>query len=288
MESMTGYAFIENSTEQFSYSIEIKSLNSKYFEIYTDLPRLLQKDENEIKALVKKLISRGKVVVSIDIFNWIKERSVSINSDLIKQYYNKLKSIENDLKIDDFFTGDVLFSLDNVVRKERTVLSEKSRNDIFQSLNTSITKVLKMRQMEGNATKKDIQKLLSVITSCLNKIKPLTKGSSKELYKKLKNNIESIVDSNVSDVRLLTEVAVLTDKLDTNEEVVRLSDHLKKAKSMMSEKGQIGKRLDFLAQEMFREINTISSKANNSEISHLAVEMKNHIDKIREQSRNIV
>ncbi len=288
MESMTGYAYNESSTDQFSYSVEIKSLNSKYLEVYTDLPKILRKDENDIIKFAKNKLSRGKVVISIDIFDWSKERVVTIDRDIVKKYYSELKKIEKELSADNLFSGDLLFSLDNVVRRERTVLSEKSRNSIYDSLNLSIEKMIKMRYTEGNAVKKDIQKLLSVISDCINKIKPLSKEASKELYAKLKNSIESIVGSKVGDVRLLSEVAILTDKIDTNEEIVRLKDHLKKAKSILSEKGQLGKRLDFLAQEMFREINTISSKSNNSAISHLAVEMKNHIDKIREHSRNVV
>lgn len=287
MESMTGYANVENKTEQFSFSVEIKSLNSKYLEIYADLPRILQKEENDIKTILKDRISRGKVVLSIEIFDWAKERSVYFDTELLKSYYNQLKEIENSLGLLNFFSGDLLFSLDNVVKRERAVISDKSREIIYRAIGNAIDVALKMRRNEGNAVKKDIQKILSDISDTANKIKALAKDISTNQFNKLKRNIESISGSEVSDVRLLTEVAILADKLDINEEIIRLKDHLKKTRSTINDKGQVGKRLDFLAQEMFREINTISSKANSSAISHLTVELKNNIDKIREHSRNI-
>ena len=288
MESMTGYAYIESSTEQFSFSVEIKSLNSKFLEIYTDLPRILQKDENEIKDLLKEKINRGKIQLTIEIFDWIRERAISIDEELLKRYFLQLKNIEKDLGLNNHFSGDLLFSLDNVVRKERTLITGKSRDDLFHSIKTAIDMNIKMREKEGNAIKKDILKILADIAVYLNKVKALSKEVSRVQYKKLKSSIESISKTEISDLRLLSEIAILTDKLDINEEIVRLRDHLKKTRSTLNEKEQIGKKLDFLAQEMFREINTIGSKANSSAVSHLTVEMKNNIDKIREHCRNIV
>ncbi len=288
MESMTGYAYVESSTEQFSFSVEIKSLNSKFLEIYTDLPRILQKDENEIKDRLKEKLNRGKITLTIEIFDWTKERAVSIDEDLLKKYYAQLKNIESELGLKNFFSGDLIFTLDNVIRRERTSISVKSREDLFNIIEAAVDMNLKMREKEGNAVKKDVLKILGDITEALGKIKSLSKEVGKAQFKRLKHNIEAISNSEISDVRLLSEIAILADKLDINEEVVRLKDHLKKTKSTLNQRDQIGKKLDFLAQEMFREINTISSKANSSAISHLTVEMKNNIDKIREHCRNIV
>ncbi len=144
------------------------------------------------------------------------------------------------------------------------------------------------RMTSGTATARDIMKSLSAVSRNMKRIEDMAANVSKMLYGRLKKSIESLVESRVDDVRLYTEVAILADKQDINEEIVRLMDHVGKMKRVLAEKGQAGKRLDFLAQEMFREITTISSKSNSSEISHLVVDIKNHIDKIREQSRNIV
>jgi uncharacterized protein (TIGR00255 family) len=288
MESMTGYGYIEKSTSQFSFSIEIKSLNSKFLEIYTNLPKIIGKDENDITQILKNKFNRGKIVLTIEIFDWIEKRSVSFNKDILKKYFAELKQIEKELKVENYFSGDILFSFDNVKHTNKTLLSKHSHDMIYNTLNQIIDRTIKMRIKEGNVTKKDIQNSLYEISDNLIKVKEQYKDISKILFNKLKKTIESISDKTVNDVRLYTEVAILADKIDINEEIVRLNDHIKKFKSVMNDNGQIGKKLDFLAQEMFRETNTISSKANSSEISYMVVNMKNHIDKIREHSRNII
>ncbi len=288
MESMTGYCHIEKSTSQFSFSVEIKSLNSKFLEIITNLPRILSKDENNITQILKNQFSRGKIVLTIEIFDWVEERAVSINSNILKKYYKELKQIEKELKVENYFSGDILFSFDNVRRVSKVSLTSHSRDSIYNTLNNAIDRTIKMRIKEGNAIRKDIQHSLNEISNDLVKTKEQYKDVSRILFKKLKKNIESLTDKTVSDVRLYTEVAILADKIDINEEIIRLNDHIKKFKLLMNDNGQIGKKLDFLAQEMFRETNTISSKANSSQISYMVVNMKNHIDKIREHSRNII
>ena len=291
MESMTGYSYMEKSTSQFSFSIEVKSLNSKSLEIYTNLPKLLSKDENDIIQILKNNFKRGKVVLTIEIFEWIEERSVSINKEIIKKYYSELKKIEKELQVENYFSGDIIFTFDNVTHSSKKLISKQSHDIIFNSLNIVIDRAIKMRVKEGGIIKKDIQKSITEIYNNLYKIKEQYKDISKALYNKLKKNIESITQKSINeinDVKLYTEIAILADKIDINEEAVRLGDHINKFKLVMNEKGQIGKKLDFLAQEMFREANTISSKANNSDISYMIVNVKNHIDKIREHTRNII
>jgi uncharacterized protein (TIGR00255 family) len=288
MESMTGYASIEKSTEQFSYSIEIKSLNSKYLEIQANLPRILRDYENDFITILKKNFERGKLELSIELFDWVESRTVSINTELMNKYYHELQKAQKKLGIDNLISFDLLVTLDGVLHKRKTSISEKSRRDIYGSLDAIIKKMLEMRRKEGNAIKLDVQKSLAEISNCARRIKTLSRGISKNLYQKLKANIDSLTQVNVDNVRLYTEIAILADKMDINEEIIRLNDHLKKFKTTLQDKGQIGKKLDFLAQEMFREINTVSSKSASSEISHLVVEVKNNIDKIREHCRNIV
>jgi uncharacterized protein (TIGR00255 family) len=288
MESMTGYASIEKSTEQFSYSIEIKSLNSKYLEIQANLPRILRDNENDFITILKKNFERGKLELSIELFDWVESRTISINTELMNKYYHELQKVQKKLGIDNLISFDLLVTLDGVLHKRRTSISEKSRRDIYGSLDAIIKKMMEMRRREGNAIRLDVQKSLAEISNCARRIKALSRGISKNLYQKLKANIDSLTQVNVDNVRLYTEIAILADKMDINEEIIRLNDHLKKFKTTLQDKGQIGKKLDFLAQEMFREINTVSSKSASSEISHLVVEVKNNIDKIREHCRNIV
>ncbi|MFH0974643.1 MAG: YicC/YloC family endoribonuclease [Spirochaetota bacterium] len=287
MESMTGYSYIEKKTAQFSFSVEIKSLNSKFLEINTYLPKLLSKNENAITELVKNKFTRGKIFLTIEVFNWSENKASSINKDLIKKIYYDLKDIEKELKITNFFSGDIIFSFDDIIKKTKTVLSSASYEIIINTIKNAIDKNIKMRLLEGKIIKKDVQNSLNIIQNNLSGIKKKFKDVSKILFKKLKNNIETIAGRKIDDVRVYTELAVLVDKMDINEEIVRLNDHLKKCRLLIDSNEQIGKKLDFLAQEMFRETNTIASKANNAEISHIVVNIKNHIDKLREHSRNI-
>jgi uncharacterized protein (TIGR00255 family) len=288
MESMTSYAAIEKSTEQFSYSVEVRSLNSKYLEVNVNLPKILRGDENEYIQLIKERFTRGKLELNIDVFDWIESRSVTVNTALMKKYYVELEQAKKKLGIANPLSFDILVTLDGVLQRQRSQLSEKSQRDIFRTLNMVIRKNLEMRKREGRSIKSDIQKSLKNISNCVGEIRAQSRNTAEALYEKLKTNIQKLTDGPVDDVRLYTEIAILADKVDVNEELIRLDDHLSKFKQTMNEKGQVGKKLDFLAQEMFREINTIASKSNNARISHLVVEVKNNVDKIREHCRNIV
>ncbi len=285
---MTGYAFIEKSSDQFSYSVEIKSLNSKYLEVYVNLPKIMRNEENDLTQIIKKSFTRGKIELTIDIYDWNNVKPVSLNTDLMKKYYYELESLQKELKIKESLKFDSLLLLEGITQKERSVLSEKSKKDIYSSLDAVISKTIDMRKKEGVSIKKDISASLTLIAKDVNRIKTLSKTAIEDKKETLKNRLKSLTDGNLDNARIYTEIAIMADKLDINEELVRMSDHLEKLKVLMKEKEQMGRKLDFLSQELFREINTIASKSNNSEIAHMVVDVKNHIDKIREHCRNIV
>lgn len=285
---MTGYAFVEKSSEQFSYSVEIKSLNSKYLEVFVNLPKIMRNDENELIQIIKKNFNRGKIELTIDIYDWSNIKPVSLNTDLMKKYYHELETLQKELKIKEPLKFDSLLLLEGITQKERSVLSDKSKKDIYNSLDAVIKKTIDMRKKEGVSIKKDITASLSLIAKDVNRIKAISKTVIEEKKESLQNRLKSLTEGNVDNTRLYTEIAIMADKLDINEELVRMNDHLEKLKVLLKEKEQMGRKLDFLSQELFREINTIASKSNNSEISHMVVDVKNHIDKIREHCRNIV
>ncbi len=288
MESMTGYAFLEKSSEQFSYSIEIKSLNAKYLEVYVNLPKILKNEENEYIQIVKKHFKRGKIELSIDIFDWNSTKPVSLNVDLMKKYYHELEVLHKSLKIKEPLKFESLLMLEGITQRERTNLSDKSKKEMLNALDVVISKAIDMRKKEGISIRKDIVASLAQIGKDAGKIKNLSKKVLEDKKENLKNRLKAITENNIDNNRLYGEIALLADKLDINEELVRLNDHLDKFKVMLKEKDQQGRKFDFLAQELFREINTVASKSNNSDISQIAVEIKNHIDKIREHCRNIV
>ena len=288
MQSMTGYAFIEKSTDQFSFSVEIKCLNSRYLEIYVNSPRLLKNEEPAMSSLLKEKFQRGKIELNIDIYNWETEKPVNLNQNLIKKYYNELKKIHKSLDIREPFKFESVLSLDGIIHREKSGLTPKSRKEIYQCIEIAAKKTIEMRIEEGLSVKNDLLKVLNSLIDSHAGIKLLAKNLASEKKNNLKKKIDALSGNKVDDMRMLTEIAILADKIDINEEIVRLNDHFKKFKSFCNEKEQVGKKLDFIAQEIFREINTIASKSNSSEISHIVVDMKNQVEKIREQCRNIV
>ncbi len=288
MESMTGYSHAEGATEQFSYSISLKSLNSKYLETFCHLPKVIKDCTEEVEALLKETFVRGKVELTVDIFDWLETKKVTVNFDAIQGYHDEFRRVEKKLKLPPSLNLSVLLGMDGVIQKERSLISAKTRKAIMKAIAGAVTAAKAMRKAEGEMTRRDLKKSLDAISSGLDAVWELTREVPEKAFARLKEAVEKLAGSGASDERLLAEIAILADKLDVNEEKVRLKDHIAKFSGMMNEKGQIGKRLDFLAQEMFREINTISSKANSSQVAHVVVEMKNHVDKIREQCRNIV
>ena len=288
MESMTGYAFLEKNLEEFSYSMEIKSLNAKYLEVYVNLPKILKNEENNYIQIIKKYFRRGKIELSIDIFDWNSTKPVSLNLALMKKYYSELKTLHKSLKVKEPLKFESLLMLEGITQRARTVLSNKSKKEILNTLAVVINKVIDMRKKEGDSIKKDISLSLSIIEKDVAKIKNISKKSNEDKKELLKSKLKNLTDGHIDNNRLYGEIAFLADKLDINEELVRLNDHLGKFKIMFKEKDQQGRKFDFLAQELFREVNTIASKSNNSEISHIVVDVKNYIDKIREQCRNII
>jgi uncharacterized protein (TIGR00255 family) len=286
MESMTGYAYLEAKNSQFSFSIEIKSLNSKYNEYYINLPRPLRGEENSLQGLVSDRVKRGKVELNLEVLEWFDLRGYSINETVFMGYLEKLKGIEKKAS-GKSFTLDAILSLDGVINKEKSAIKEDARISIQKSCLKAIDLLISMREKEGKSAEKDILNSLNTIGKDSLAIKKLFTGSAKRNFEKMQERIAKFYSGELDSNRLYSELAVMTDKLDINEELVRLADHMKKFKETVKDPMN-GKKLDFLAQEMFREINTIGSKSNDSSISHLCVNVKNNIDKIREQCRNIV
>jgi len=288
MESMTGYAYLEKSVPKFSFSVEIKSLNSKYLETYINLPRILRIEEMKIISLLKKSFERGKIELNIDIFNWQEAKPTSLNKELIKKYFKEIKKISMDLGINFECKLDSLLILDGIINKERVVLDKDSLKEIYTCIKKAIEKTLEMRSKETISIEKDILNSIKTISNNAGLIKKNSAKSVQIKQENLKKRINMLAGFSIENERLYSEIAILADKLDINEELVRLNDHIDKFKKIINSKGQIGKVLDFLSQEIFREVNTISSKSNSSEIAYASIEIKNHIDKIREHCRNIV
>ncbi|MBN2079377.1 MAG: YicC family protein [Spirochaetes bacterium] len=288
MESMTGYAFLEDSTGEFSYSVELKSLNSRYLEVYVNLPRVIRQEEPGLHALLKKRFIRGKIELYVDFYDWTIERPAGINGAVVKKYYSELKRIMKELGLAGLPPLESVLSLEGVSHRERTAVSKKSRDRLFAGIEKAVGKAQEMRRREGLAVKKDLAERTAELSKRIASIKGLAAQSSKEKKANLLKRLEALAGSKIDDTRYLAEVAILADRIDVNEEIVRFRDHLRKFNALMKGGGQAGKKLDFIAQELFREINTIGAKTGSSEIAHHVVDVKNQIEMIREHLRNLV
>ncbi|WP_138159310.1 YicC/YloC family endoribonuclease [Peptoniphilus catoniae] len=290
MNSMTGYGLGYASNESISIKVEMKSVNNRYCDINIRLPKSLFYVEDKIKNFVKKYVYRGKIDIFINLdFLSIADYKVSINTPLAKEYYTALEGLKNDLNLKSDISLSDIYSMQGVIVNESEDLDENIYMDILRvALNEAVTKFVKMRNIEGENIKISFEKNLEVIKSHAEEIKRRAPLVIKENTDRLKETIRLSVDADKLDLaRLSTEVALMCDKLSIDEEITRVFIHLEQFNDIINRNGAIGRKLDFLVQELNREVNTIGSKTSDIEILNLVVELKSEIEKIREQIQNI-
>lgn len=290
MKSMTGYGSYESQSDNYHLKIDMKSVNNRYCDIFIKLPALLFSYEDKIKRFIKKDVKRGKVEVFIKLNKLSKDdNSFDVDLPLAKNYYNASRDISNylglnnDLSIKDIITmpGVLVESEDNEVSKELEDL-------LFTTLTKTLESFITSRLSEGQAIKEDFKTKLSSIKDIVAKVEELSPISLKENEEKLKNKLNNYLDeSEIDRQRIATECFLLVDKLSIDEEITRLKIHLDRFNHIMNLEESIGRKLDFLLQEINREINTIGSKSNNIDILNIVVLVKSEVERIREQVQNI-
>ena len=290
LKSMTGFGRAKLEKNNRIYSIEIKSINHKYTDISIKMPRSLSYLEEEIKKQITSSISRGKIDVFITFENYSDEgKEIIINKELFKKYIEEFKIIaeENNLSMDIPVTEitklpDVL-NLKNTDDNEDIIASE-----LKECLTEAIKTFVNMRKTEGERIKEDIENRLSRINEIVEKISRLSTGLVEDYVVKLEERIKTILKTDVIDQsRLAMETVIYADKCSIEEELTRLKSHINQFNSILKEEKPIGKKIDFLIQEMNREINTTGSKSGSLEITNLVVEAKTELEDIREQIQNI-
>ncbi|GKX31682.1 hypothetical protein SH1V18_41620 [Vallitalea longa] len=289
VKSMTGFGRGENVSNDRKMTVEIKSVNHRYCDINIRMPKKISFLENDIRNFVKKKISRGKV----DIFVSYEDNSegnecIKINEDLIEQYLkyfdviSKKFQLENDIKVSN------ITRYPEVITIEEQEINEELLWDILENaLNTAIEKLISTRITEGELLKSDIIKKLDNINKLVKNIKTRAPYVIEEYKEKLENRINDLLNSTIDEARLAVEVAIYADKCCVDEEIVRLESHVEHMRRTLNKEIPIGRKLDFLLQEMNRESNTILSKSSDIEISTNGLELKTEIEKIREQIQNI-
>lgn len=290
MKSMTGFGSSSLELEDCSIDIEIKSVNNRYLDFNFSMPSYLNFMLEDMKSLIKSKLKRGRVDVFIKIKKYqLSVDSVDINYELAEKIKEKLDSLNERLDMkSDINVRDLVQYEDVMSFTYKDLDNEFLHDNILKVLDEAVNKIYSMRSIEGDNLEKDLSENLSKIETEITKIASLTENSVKEYRENLFKKISELLDEEKIDKdRMYLEVALMADKVDINEELKRFDSHIVQFKSAMDMKDCIGRKLDFLIQEMNREINTISSKSNDESISICVIEVKSLIEKLREQVQNI-
>lgn len=290
MKSMTGFGSSSLELEDCSIDIEIKSVNNRYLDFNFSMPSYLNFMLEDMKSLIKNKLKRGKVDVYIKIKKYqLSVDSVDINYELAQKIKEKLDSLNQKLDMASDINVRDLVKYDDVMSFTYKDLDNEFLHDnILKVLDEAVNKIYSMRSIEGDNLREDLSTNLSKIEEQISKISSLTENSVKEYRENLFNKISELLDEEKIDKdRMYLEVALMADKVDINEELKRFDSHIVQFKSAMDMRDCIGRKLDFIIQEMNREINTISSKSNDESISVCVIEVKSLIEKLREQVQNI-
>lgn len=289
IRSMTGFGRGKYENEGRSYIVEIKSVNHKYSDINVRLPRFLNSVEDKIRKTISNSISRGKIDVFVTFENYSsKGTSIRINRELAKEYIKELKELasETDLKFD-LNVIDVS-KFPEILKIEDTQDEELIENELMIAVNDALEKFINMRELEGEKLIQDIEKRIYLIQGKVNEITKYSGTLVEEYMKKLQVRVKELMDtSSIDENRLMQEIVIFSDKSSIEEELTRLKSHISQFLELIKQSSPIGKKIDFLIQEINRETNTIGSKANSLEITNLVIEVKTELENIREQIQNI-
>lgn len=290
VQSMTGYGMAVCNSANYKVTVELKSLNSKYFELGLKVPRPYMKYEHTLRNYLTKELERGKItmLMNVEIQNPTK-KALNINVSLLKTYWEQIKSLHYEIDAIQGVDMQYMLSLPQVMDAETSEGDEEEWALIEQAAKEASKQLIISRIDEGKALDKDFEERLIAIETNLAEVEKMAPTRAEEVRKRLKTQLEDLpakieYDSN----RLEQELIFYLEKLDVNEEIVRLRQHLVYFREIKSSEINSGKQLNFISQEMGREINTIGSKANDAKIQHLVVKMKDELEKIKEQTMNIV
>lgn len=289
IRSMTGmgHVILEHAGKKWTF--EIRSLNHRYLELGLRMPDFLYRYETDIKKMVEKQVQRGKVNVFISLADSREaEDAVQINEKKIRAYVKNLQRIARTLKIDPALRIADLTGLPNVFSAEKIQDKERLLPVLQKGMEQALRAFISMREKEGEILSRDLLKQLKSIASHLVRIKKTASGAVEEYKNKLQERIKQLTQgSGLEPERLAKEAAVFADRCDINEEIVRLENHLSLFEKELAEKIPVGKKLDFITQEMNREANTIGSKSASFDISQNVISIKSNIEKLREMIQNI-
>ena len=289
IKSMTGYGKGISNSAIGEVSIELKTVNHRFRDISTRLPMGLSGFENVIKKEMESFISRGKIDAFIGFETSQDTKLFEVNLPIARGYHDALTKLQKEFDLKDDISVSQMTSVRDVIKaKDLEIDQDELKELILTALRQALISLDDMRKIEGKTLVKDIKNRLLLIRSISKKVEAKQPELAKHYMAKLKKRINELTEEiNLDETRIVQEVAIMADKSDVTEETVRLDSHIKQFEELLNIEGPVGRKLDFLIQEMNREVNTIGSKSGDSELSRSVVDMKAEIERIREQVQNI-
>ena len=293
IKSMTGFGREHVIAEGREIIVEIRSVNHRYFEFTARTPRTYGYLDEKLKSFLKGGISRGKVEVAVSIYNQEgTDAEIELNLPVAKGYLDALRTASNELDLrDDLALSNIMRMPDVFTVVKKTEDEEVIWNQVKGVAQTALERFVQMRETEGVKMYEDVSSRLDFIEETVGKIEEyqpsVAKSYSDRLYEKISETLKSLDIDKIDHQRVLTEVAIFADKVAIDEETVRLRSHISQFRDLIKSDEPVGRKLDFLVQEVNREVNTIGSKANDLTIARMVVDLKAEIEKIREQIQNI-
>ena len=289
IKSMTGYGKANLSKNEREYQVEIKSVNHRYLDISVKMPRILSYLEEEVKKEIASKVKRGKIDVFITFENNSTEgKEIKINTEIAKIYIDELKKLAKQEDILANIEVTEISKFPDVLSIQNNQEDETIKNELLETVSQATQKLVQMRAIEGSKIAEDLLTRIKAIQEKVKEISSLSTGLIEEYVVKLEGRIKEILkNQEVDEARLAQEVVIYADKCSIEEEVTRLESHISQFEKLLNSEEAIGKKLDFIIQEMNRETNTIGSKANNLEITNGVIDVKTEIENVREQVQNI-
>ena len=289
MKSMTGFGRASLESNGKNYIIEIKTVNNKYSDITVKSPKRLSFMEDKIRKQIANRITRGKVEVSVSFFDFSnKSKNVVLNKEIAKEYIKQLREIADENNLSENISVVEIAKLPDILNSIDSDNDEEIASEALQCLNMALDSLIEMRKTEGENIKQDLLVRIERVQKLVDKIAENSKGIVEEYVSKLEKRVKEILKTDVVDEnRIAQEAVIYADKTSIEEELTRLNSHIVQFKELVNSDGPVGKKLDFMIQEMNRETNTIGSKAGIGEITKAVIDLKVELEDIREQIQNI-
>ena len=290
VKSMTGYGRCVETVNGREFTVEIRSVNNRYLDCTVKLPRMLSFAEDAVKQAVKKSISRGKVDVFITVHSEsVCDAKVSLNTAMVEGYLAAMKQMVEEYGVQDDISVSLLSRMNEVFTVEKPQVDEEQLlADLMGVVDKALASYDAMRCTEGKALENDLRSRGNTIAELVSQVEEGNAQTVIAYRTRLYNKLQEVLASTtIDESRILTEAAIFADKVAVDEETVRLRSHLEQMNSMLTSGGAIGRKLDFLLQEMNRESNTIGSKCTDVKLARIVVDIKAELEKIREQTQNI-